>query len=201
MTSDLLDLLQHCCSSPGTQQLTAESASTLAVLLTNDKRWSEVADVFQSRMNSDQVCLFKLLLFIFSISSLHASPDCVSSKKCEDWHTSCKTVCCPSMIWCCQHSAGGSIPSTGCLPQMIEEQLWDCAIVAFETLEDQEALCKAWAWSRGEGHHWVPSRPLSHISLLLAVTAQHSQPKQGQRHQCRPLLPVKTEAATHVQLV
>ena len=57
MTSDLLDLWQQCCPPPATQQLTAESATMLAILLTRDKRWPEAADVFLSRVDSNQVCM------------------------------------------------------------------------------------------------------------------------------------------------
>ena len=65
--------------------------------------------------------------------------------------------------------------------QAMTEQLWDSASFAYEALQDQQALFKAWAWMRDQGHDWLPSRPSCHVSLLLAVTELHHQPSQGQR--------------------
>ena len=63
MTSDLLALWQQCCRATGARQLTAEATSMLAVLLTRDKRWSDVADIFQSCMDKQQVaCQITLVL-------------------------------------------------------------------------------------------------------------------------------------------
>ena len=57
MICGLLDLWQQCCPAHAEHQLSAESASMLAVLLTREERWSEPAGMFETCVESNQVCL------------------------------------------------------------------------------------------------------------------------------------------------
>ena len=57
MFSGLLDLWHQGGSADAEHQLSAESASMLAVLLTREERWSEAAGIFEDCVDSKQVCL------------------------------------------------------------------------------------------------------------------------------------------------
>ena len=64
--------------------------------------------------------------------------------------------------------------------QAVTQQLWKCAVVAYEALRNQEALVTAWTWMSDQRHDWITTSPASHVCLLLAVAAIHHQPSQGQ---------------------
>ena len=55
VTSDLLSMWKQASSEARTPQLTAEAASTLAVLLTKYQCWSETAVIFEMHVRASQV--------------------------------------------------------------------------------------------------------------------------------------------------
>ena len=64
--------------------------------------------------------------------------------------------------------------------QAVTEQLWDAAIIAYEKMNQPEGLHNAWTWMREHAPGWTPSQHSAYIALLLAITAMHSDPLQGE---------------------
>ena len=63
--------------------------------------------------------------------------------------------------------------------QLMSEQSWDCAALAYSELQDEEGLYQAWSWAQGQRLGWTPSLASSYASMAEAVTRLHSQPQQG----------------------
>ena len=55
VTSDLLSMVTQTSPQAWMQQLTAEVASTMAILFTRDQRWSEAAAIYETRVRASQV--------------------------------------------------------------------------------------------------------------------------------------------------
>ena len=66
--------------------------------------------------------------------------------------------------------------------QAVTEQLWDVAIIAYQKMNQPEGLYEAWSWMKEQGHDWMPSQHPAYTALVLAVTATHSNPLQGDLH-------------------
>ena len=57
VTSDLLSMWKQACPKPWMLQLTAEAASTLAVLFTREQHWSEAAAIYETGIRASQVII------------------------------------------------------------------------------------------------------------------------------------------------
>ena len=66
-----------------------------------------------------------------------------------------------------------------CHLQGVTQQLWQCAVTAYQQLDDQKGLYVAWRWMKDQSHDWAPDSHMCYMSLVRAVTALHSQPSQG----------------------
>lgn len=66
-----------------------------------------------------------------------------------------------------------------CHLQGVTQQLWQCAVTAYQQLDDQKGLYLAWCWMKDQSHEWAPASHMCYMALVRAVTALHSQPSQG----------------------